>query len=413
MARFPRGRIVRATLAVACGLSLLEPGVATAATTETLRLPRPTGHSAVGVTNIHLTDTSRADPWVPTQAARELMVSVWYPADPRGARRAGYMTAEESRLFLAHAEEAAGLPQDILSTVRTNAYVDARPVGRAHSRPLVVLSPGYTQPRSSLTGLAEDLASHGYVVVGIDHTYETYAVTFPGGRIAPCAACDLVEDDAFFKKLYQVRAADVSFVIDSLTGPRPQWKGARLVDADRIGMSGHSAGGASAIAAMMGDPRIDVGADMDGTTRAIVPDSGLARPFMFLGAPHHAPGGPDPSWDSDWSRMTGWKRWLVVAGSAHASFNDVSLLADQLGIDFGATVTGTRSMEITRRYTLALFDLHLRHRPQPLLDGPSPRYPEVEWPQTGPWPSGSAPRSTGTSLTTSVLRTISLGTGAV
>jgi hypothetical protein len=75
--------------------------------------------------------------------------------------------------------------------------------------------------------------------------------------------------------------------------------------------------------------------------------------------------------------MTGWKRWLVVAGTQHASFTDMALFADQLGIDFGATTTGTRSTEITRRYNLAMFDLHLRHRPQPLLDGPSPGYPEV------------------------------------
>ena len=75
--------------------------------------------------------------------------------------------------------------------------------------------------------------------------------------------------------------------------------------------------------------------------------------------------------------MTGWKRWLVVAGTQHASFTDLAIFGEQLGIDFGATTTGTRSMQITRRYNLAMFDLHLRHRPQPLLDGPSPCYPEV------------------------------------
>jgi hypothetical protein len=270
---------------------------------------------------------------------------------------------------------AAGLPLDILSTVRTNAYVDAQPAGRPHSLPLVVLSPGYTQPRSLLSNLAEDLASHGYVVVAIDHTYETYAVTFPDGRIATCVACDLEEDDAFFAKLDQGRAADVSFVLDQLTGPHPKWRGSALIDASRIGMSGHSTGGASSIVAMLNDTRIDAGVDMDGTT--YIPANGLSRPFMFLGAPHHAPGGQDASWDRDWNLMTGWKRWLVVAGTQHASFTDAAVVADQLGLDFGATTTGTRSMQITRRYNLAMFDLHLRHQPQPLLNGPSTRYPEV------------------------------------
>ena len=60
-----------------------------------------------------------------------------------------------------------------LSTVQTNAVSDAAPAGQQRSLPLVVLSPGYTGSRSTLTVLAEDLASHGYVVTGIDHTYES------------------------------------------------------------------------------------------------------------------------------------------------------------------------------------------------------------------------------------------------
>jgi hypothetical protein len=101
---------------------------------------------------------------------------------------------------------------------------------------------------------------------------------------------------------------------------------------------------------MQADTRVDAGIDMDGTR--YIPATGLSRPVMFLGAPHHSPGGLDTSWDRDWNLTTGWKRWLVVAGTQHASFTDLAIFADQLGIDFGAT-TGTRSMEITRRYNLA------------------------------------------------------------
>jgi predicted dienelactone hydrolase len=362
--------------AVASGLLILGTNTAMAATSEVPHLLRPTGASAVGAAFIYLKDTSRPDPWVPEVNARELMVTVWYPTNARHGSRQQYMTPEESRLFL-EGKRLTDLPPDILSTVQTNAYAGAPPAGRTHGLPLVVLSPGYTAPRSTLSGLAEDLASHGYVVVGIDHTYETYAVTFPDGRIAPCATCAFDNEPWFFPKLYQVRAADVSFVLDQLTGPHPVWRGSRLIDRSRIAMSGHSAGGASAIAAMLRDPRIDAGIDMDGETRNSVPDTGLSRPFMFLGSQNHTPDGPDTSWDHDFGLMTGWKRWLVVAGTVHSSFTDVTLLADQVGIDSGATTTGVRSMQITRRYNLAFFDLHLRHRAQPLLDRPSPRYPEV------------------------------------
>jgi dienelactone hydrolase len=376
---------IRGAVAVAAaGLLVLTATAATAAIAaparDTLQLLPPTGPQAVGVTDIYLKDVSRPDPWVPEINARELMVTLWYPTNARQGAQRQYMTPDESALFL-QGKRLTDLPLDLLSTVQTDAYVDADPAGKAHGLPLVVLSPGYTEPRSTLSGLAEDLASHGYVVAVIDHTYETYAVTFPDGRIATCASCQVDDALDFFTRLHQSRAADVSFVLDRLTGPSPAWSGGELIDASRIGMSGHSAGGASAIPAMLNDLRIDAGIDMDGTTSDLIPASGLSRPFMFLGQEGvHSPGGEDASWDRAWSRMTGWKRWLVVAGTQHNSFDDLTLLADQIGIDIGATTTGARSMQITRAYNLALFDLHLRHRPQPLLDRPSPRYPEVTIP---------------------------------
>ncbi|MGH3255608.1 MAG: hypothetical protein ACRDOU_09410 [Streptosporangiaceae bacterium] len=83
------------------------------------------------------------------------------------------------------------------------------------------------------------------------------------------------------------------------------------------------------------------------------------------------------TWERDWKHLTAWKRWLVVAGAVHASFTDLALLADQIGIDVAPHLPGARSLEITRAYVLAHFDQHLRAEPQVLLDGPSPRYPEV------------------------------------
>ena len=67
----------------------------------------------------------------------------------------------------------------------------------------------------------------------------------------------------------------------------------------------------------------------------------------------------------------------MVAGAVHASFTDLGLLADQFGIDIGASIHGARSLDITRAYVRAFFDQHLRGRPQALLDQPSPSYPEV------------------------------------
>src|ERR1700728_3584148 len=97
------------------------------------------------------------------------------------------MTPAESELQLT-SRGITGIPPDTLSRVETNAVGDAAPAGRQHGLPLVVLSPGFTNSRSTLTALAEELASHGYVVAGIDHTYESRATAFPDGRVTTCLA---------------------------------------------------------------------------------------------------------------------------------------------------------------------------------------------------------------------------------
>ncbi|WP_433349330.1 alpha/beta hydrolase family protein [Microtetraspora malaysiensis] len=342
-------------------------------------LPRPTGPHRVGMTTLHLVDGSRPDPWVPSVKKRELMVSLWYPAKPSGGRRAPYMTAEESTLLLKEMK-ITGMPGDVLSRTRTNAIADAAPTGRRNGLPLVVLSPGFTWPRSSLTALAEDLASRGYVVAGIDHTYESFGTSLPGGRTAPCVACRGMSGDssAFDAKTVKGRQADVSFVLNRLTGRQPSWKGSELIDRSRIGMAGHSIGGASTSWTMVNDSRVRAGINMDGTFFVPIPKKGLSRPFLMLGSSDGRPG-TDATWDRDFKRMTGWKRWLTFKGAGHASFTDYSRLSEQIGVDLGTPLKGARAVEITREYVAAFFDRHLRGRPQSLLDRPSRRYPEVRF----------------------------------
>ncbi|MEU4247096.1 alpha/beta hydrolase [Amycolatopsis sp. NPDC026612] len=362
------------TLAVATALTLtLSASPASAATTP--YLPAPTGHQPVGVTTLSLKDTSRPDPWVPTVPYRELMVSVFYPATSANGPKKQYMTPLESERNLER-QNIPGLPLDVFSTVRTNAVVDAKPAGRWHSLPLVVLSPGWTQPRATLTALAEELASRGYAVAAIDHTYENRATTFPDGHVTGCAACEVDEQAGFWEKFAQVRTKDTSFVLDELL--RSRW--GALIDPRRIGMTGHSAGGAVTTQAMLADPRIRAGADLDGSVHVPIPASGLSRPFMFVGSmDDYTPGaeGPYDDWETDWTHLTGWKRWLMVSGTVHSSFTDLGVLAGQLGVDIGDSIDPYRALAITRTYVSAFFDLNLRCRPQPLLSTPSPAYPEV------------------------------------
>ncbi|MFE0738400.1 alpha/beta hydrolase family protein [Streptomyces sp. NPDC058855] len=346
-----------------------------------LSLPAPTGPYGVGRSVLHLVDRSRTDPWVPEADGRELMVTLHYPAARhRPGRPAPYATREEARLLLRGVPVEDPVVTRQVAEARTHSVPDVRPAPGRH--PLVVLSPGFGMPRFTLTALATDLASRGYVVASVDHAYESSGTAVPGGRTLTCVACTVMEENEWTKGhlVTGARAADTRFLLDRLTGPRPAWRYASAIDATRVGMAGHSVGGASAVPAMAADRRIDAGVNMDGTFWDAPPADGLGgRPFLFLGTDEfHRPGGGDTSWDTTWAGVRGEKHWLTVGGAGHLDFSDAPLILRHAGRPDGPLPAG-RAVSVTRAYVAAFFDEHLRGRDQPLLDGPDPAHPEVRF----------------------------------
>ncbi|HTI22529.1 MAG TPA: alpha/beta hydrolase [Kutzneria sp.] len=335
-----------------------------AATATGIQLPAPTGAFPVGASTLHLVDHSRPDLWVPTEP-RELMVSLYYPAFP-GGRSVPYASSDETRLLA----QAQGFPVEAgpaFAAAKTNSHVQLPLPGK---HPLVLLSPGLGAPRYTLTTLAEDLASHGYVVASLDHAYESVGTLFPGNRMLPCMACTATD----LQPLVRNRGRDASFVIDQLTSRFPG-----LIDTSRIGVAGHSIGGASALAAMEQDPRIKSGVNMDGAFHIAAPN-GIQRPFLMLGNETHGPGSTDATWDQVYPQLDGWKRWLTVTGTSHFSFTDAPTLLAQIGQPMPG-LPAERAIGLTREYVLAFFDQTLRGRVEPILDGPTPANPEVKFNQ--------------------------------
>ncbi|MGW0908969.1 alpha/beta hydrolase family protein [Streptomyces sp. NPDC002853] len=406
-----RIRTRRSAVTVLLALALATPSVAACAeeggsspageaspspTASELALPRPSGPHEIGRDTLHLVDAERRDPWVPSAGSRELMVSAFYPArkDTGEGDRAPYLATEEAELLLKGQKLDKLYNAGQLTSVRTNARAAATPAGGKH--PLIILSPGFTLHRATLTALAETLASHGYVVALVDHAYESFGTAFPGrdgsSRIRTCVACEKVEEapggDAGEKKMLgkaaRNRAADISFVIDELTErPRPGDRRhpdyAALVDTRRIGAAGHSLGGNAAAVAAGTDRRVRAAANLDGTFFAPVPSAGTGRPVLMLGTlAGHNPRAEDATWPRQWNRLHGWKRWLTVADSGHLTFTDLPILGSQLNrTDPSAPISGKRSGEITSGYATAFFDKHLKNQHRPLLNGPSAANPEV------------------------------------
>ncbi|WP_211362900.1 alpha/beta hydrolase family protein [Streptomyces phaeoluteigriseus] len=360
---------------------------------QRLVLPRPTGRYPIGTHTLRLVDRSRRDPWVSSRPFREFVIQIWYPAHRTtgGRRRAPWMTPAAAR----HFQNSGLLPTGyvLLPTTHATPGTPARPAGGRS--PVILYSHGHGQHRSSSLSLVEDLASHGYVVVTIDHTYDAGQVEFPGGRVETYAMPELTptlppaEGQRIIGKAVRVRVADVGHTLAELErlircGSPGLPAGLRdVMDLTRTAMFGHSLGGATAAEAMCAGLPIAAGANLDGSLFGEVVTRGLDKPLLLLGADRP----DDATWQDTWPHLRGWRRFLRLTGSEHFSFTDYETLLPQAAARLGATpeqiaaflgpLEWRRSLAVQREALLAFFGLHLLGHPAPLLTGPTAPYPEL------------------------------------
>lgn len=342
-----------------------------------LALPAPTGALKVGTTTLHLVDRSRLDALAQPPAARELMVQLWYPAARAGIRIAPYMSAGRASTF----EKLYSLPAGTFGSLPTHASESAPLAAGRH--PLLLFSHGLGQIRTFSTALLEELASRGYVVAAIDHTYDAGVVEFPDGRLVDGIASPLPAP-AERQQLLATRVGDVRFVLNELTRRATARSGflAGHLDLRKVGALGHSFGGATAAAAMLADSRIVAGVDLDGKVWDEVVEKGLDRPFMLVIGDDL--GGRLTSDQAQFfAGLRGARYALHLPGAGHFSFTDLPFFAstlpglDQL-YDIG-TIDPDRAGRALRAYVVAFFDMALLGKRAPLLSGPSAAYPEVQF----------------------------------
>jgi predicted dienelactone hydrolase len=418
-------------LAVALGATVAAAAPAPTRTTTPLRLelPAPAGTSAIGSTELRLVDKTRPNPWTDT-GARELMVSIWYPAlsahaDPGPARpRAPYMRDGAAAQFDRGAAKNLGVEPGTVDWAGTRTHARlGPPAAKSHGRrPVVIYDPGMYNERTLGTAVVEELASRGYVVVTVDHPGEANAVEFPDGRVeTPAPKLEAIADPAErTRAALKVRVADDRFVLDEIerlaAGRNPDADGRRLprdlnrtIDPKRIGMFGHSLGGMATAETMRQDRRVDAGMSMDGPMAVVwnttdpdgflpVARTGLDRPFLFQGAelptldgtglvPHTHRN--SPCLKSFWERSTGFKRDLHWPKAKHNTFTDYPSLLPEVDRRLGlpkdllsgliGTVDPDRAVAAQRTVASAFFDRSLDNKHRPILDGPSPALPEVDF----------------------------------
>jgi predicted dienelactone hydrolase len=388
-----RRTLIRAGAAVAAAAttSIATTAIATgsraavAQATPTLSLPAPTGRHRVGTTSLHLVDHTRTDPLAPSARARELMVRLWYPAVRGHYSTAAYLPTAVATRYVQFINDSSGAdhPDDLLA-FPTRSRQDAAAIAGRH--PILLFSHGYGVSAALNTGLHENLASHGYVVAGIDHTYDAGAVEFPDGRVVSQKP-NLPVDEL----LRAVRTADALFVLGRLirlaAGHHPGG-GRRLprglyqsLDPTRIGGYGHSLGGPTIVTAMQQDRRIDAGAGLDGDLLdGDLTGTGLNRPFLMMGN-HNLNQADAPEWATFYDRLTGPRLHLILHDAEHADLTDITAFKTTIDVSTIFTtgpINGLRSLAIQRDYLTAWFNRALRGRDNRLLHAEPARYPEVD-----------------------------------
>jgi dienelactone hydrolase len=354
-------------------------------------LPDPPGPQPVGTVTSLLSDSDRIERYGPEPGgARQLVVQAWYPADPTA------MVDPEPWLsdvdaFAAEAATEVGLPRFALShldQVQTSSTFGTRAAPSPSGAPVVVLSHGWSGFRTVHTDLAESLASRGYVVLAIDHTYGALASLLPNGEVVPIDRTALPEAGTVTPQIHEVAsqalvatfAADIRRALDALADDEfPVLAGA--VDLTRVAFVGHSTGGGGAVLACSMDERCDAVVGFDPWVVPVpdaVIDVGLSGPLLSLrseewtglpndarlGALHEASSGPEGR--------------VVIRGTRHRDFTlipTLSPLSGPLGLR-GPTPTD-RTQQIVDLWTSRFLDHHLRGEgTDPLLD--PPRFPESE-----------------------------------
>jgi dienelactone hydrolase len=355
-------------------------------------LPPPDGPQAVGTVTIAWSDPERPerygeDPGSP----RELVAQAWYPADRHAPVEPGPWV-EEAQRFGAVAARELDLPAFTLGhlgLIRSHATDEARGAhGASGSRPLLIYSHGWRGFRTIHSTLLESLASHGYVVLALDHTYGALATVFPDGRVTPLDPQALpsgvpaeIRVDAG-EQLIDTFARDIEALLDQLVDILPT-EVLAAVDLDRVGLLGHSTGGGAAILTCSRLPNCAAVIGFDPWVEPL-PDelagAGLAVPLLSLRS---------EEWigDANDKRLrrlhagTGAPEGLVaLAGVEHRDFTllpMLSPLADRVG--FSGSTPGAVTHDIVEDWTLRFFDHHLRGRgPDPLRRPPRHQHAWLE-----------------------------------
>ena len=346
-------------------------------------LPAPNGEYSVGTQVFNWIDSSR-DEWFTEDDLddkRKLVVQIWYPTEAIGGEKYPYMDNPEKRL--GPLSEQLELPVFMIrhiQEIRTNSILNAPIHPDVDSLPVIVFSHGLGGMKAQNTAHIEELVSQGYFVIAPDHPYDANITIFNDGTVADYRSgitflqakrgkgLKLTEKDFWDFRLPQIktRTADIQYLLNELEARngtvQSLWK---VMDLDRIGIFGHSYGGATSVMVSYVDNRIDACISLDGWNVPIpqnVIDDGLNIPLLYIGRPEWDTNLNYEKLDTLIARSGTIAEKLILDGTKHFDYSDTpyfSTMAKRFGIS--GELSAEEILSTLNEQIITFFDKHVKN----------------------------------------------------
>ena len=373
-------------LLILLALSIILPSVL-----PVFDLPKATGPYTIGTRDIDFEldreEVITADP----ADTRGLMIKVWYPSKEAGGEMDPYVDPAGRNGFA----QKYGLPpstMNYLNKIKTNVYRNIQIADGIF--PVLIFSHGYNSKANGYYALLTELASHGYVIFAINHTYESTGSTFPDGtqRYFDYEYASLIESgtwetmepviDAFKSGLsfedrhpivrkglttYFVRdmverwAHDIIDVVGELDAWNSDGFFKGKLDLSKVGVFGHSRGGGAAGESILEDDRIQAAANIDGVQWGQIVDTVFQKPFLFLSADWPAEH-ENLNQHAYVNKSTSVFYEGIVLQTGHSNFMDIPYMIPVRSLSQAGDIDPDLAMEITRKVVTSFFDKHLKNK---------------------------------------------------
>ena len=306
-----------------------------------------TGRYTVSREDSFYTDPNRLESYAGDGSHRELSVSFWYPQDCEAG----------------------------------------------HTCPLVLFSHGSFGVKESNESLYRELASHGYVVCAVDHTYQCFSTKQSNGktvRVSGEFMKEIADSDfhknpqqaiAYAQKWMDIRTGDLNFVLDTILSKIRvddiQLSVYRRINPEKIAVAGHSLGGSAALG--VGRQREDISAvvSLDAPFLCDMQEVCNDGTIRFDESPYPVPVLNVYS-DASWEHLTEWKQYaenarlleeqsdiaqnVYLSGIGHFSLTDFSLTSPFLTMVFDGQSPKEKPQETLKKLNqicLSFLDKHL------------------------------------------------------